>query len=128
MLVLALQGKLRSRAVLLGAAAYAALLGAAVVGLPPAVLNSLQICASVAGTSALLPQLWLNATRRSSGGWSPLTAGLSSAGNAVRVFTTVQLTGDPLMLATYLAGLTVNAILLAQILMYGDGDATAAVI
>ena len=52
-----------------------------------------------------------------------MTAGLSSAGNAVRVFTTVQLTGDLLMLATYLAGLTVNAILLAQCLFYGDGEA-----
>ena len=41
----------------------------------------------------------------------------------MRVFTTVQLTGDPLMLATYLAGLTVNAILLVQCLFYGDGDA-----
>ncbi len=121
LLVCHLQGRLRTRAFAAGAAAYAALLAAAAVGLQPAVLTGMQLVSSVVVTSALLPQLLLNAQRKSSGGWSPLTAGLSTAGNAIRVFTTVQLTHDALLLAGYTAGFLVNAALLAQILVYGDG-------
>lgn len=120
LLVLALQGRLRTRAVTVGVAAYVALLCAAAVGLPDVALSCLQVASVAVGTSALLPQLWLNARRRSSGGWSALTAGLSVTGNALRVFTTLQLTRDPLMLATYLMGMTVNGILLAQCLVYGE--------
>jgi len=81
----------------------------------------MQSAASVVVISALLPQLWLNERTKSSGGWSPITAGLAVAGNGVRVFTTLQLTGDKLLLAGFVAGLVVNAALLLQILAYGDG-------
>ena len=115
-----LQGRLRSWTFAGGAACYAALLAAGLSGLPPHALSALQLVATVSVTGALLPQLALNARRRSSGGWSPLTAGLSTAGNALRVFTTLQLTHDALLLAGFVAGLVVNAALLTQILVYGD--------
>jgi len=84
------------------------------------VLAAMQSAASVVVISALLPQLWLNERTKSSGGWSPITAGLAVAGNGVRVFTTLQLTGDTLLLVGFVAGLVVNAALLLQILAYGD--------
>jgi hypothetical protein len=119
-----LQGRLRTPAFAAGAVAYLGLCTAGLAGLPPWALSALQLAATVSVTGALLPQLWLNARRRSSGGWSPLTASLSTAGNALRVFTTLQLTRDALLLAGFVAGFAVNAALLAQILMYGDEPPT----
>jgi hypothetical protein len=121
-----LQRRLHTWPFAAGAAAYAALLAAGAAGLPDVALSALQLAATVSVTGALLPQLWLNARRRSSGGWSPVTAGLSAAGNALRVFTTLQLTRDVLLLAGFLAGFAVNAALLAQIAMYGDGGGSSA--
>jgi|APGre2960657444_1045066.scaffolds.fasta_scaffold00534_3 mannose-P-dolichol utilization defect protein 1 len=121
LLVCHLQQRLRTRAFACGAAAFCALLCWAAAGLPPVALALLQLLSSVVVTSALLPQLLLNARRRSSGGWSPLTAGLSACGNALRVFTTLQLTHDALLLAGYMAGFAVNAALLAQIVVFGEG-------
>ena len=94
--------------------------------MPPWALSMLQLAATVSVTGALVPQLLLNARRRSGGGWSPLTAGLSALGNAVRVFTTVQLTRDPLLLGGFIAGFAVNAAMLAQIYCWGEGDDEAA--
>jgi hypothetical protein len=125
LLVAHLQRRLHMWPFAAGAAAYVALLAAGAAGLPDVALSALQLVATVSVTGALLPQLWLNARRRSSGGWSPVTAGLSAAGNALRVFTTLQLTRDALLLAGFLAGFTVNAVLLAQIYLYGDGKAVA---
>ena len=109
---------LRQPHVLAGIAAYAALWAAAGAGLSPPLLACLQVAATVGITGALLPQLWMNAQRRSGGGWSPITAGLSAAGNAVRCWTTMQLTGDGILLAGFAAGFLVNAALLAQILLW----------
>jgi hypothetical protein len=72
-------------------------------------------------TVALLPQLAKNFKGRTSGGWSPISAGLSTAGNAIRVFTTMQLTHDMLLLAGFGAGFLLNAILLAQTLAWPAG-------
>lgn len=115
-----LQGRLRTRRFAAGAAAYCALVAAGLSGsLGPAALATLQSAASVVVTGALLPQLWLNERNKSSGGWSPITAGLAVAGNGVRVFTTLQLTQDGLLLCGFLAGLVVNLVLLGQVLYYG---------
>ena len=119
-----LQGRLRTRRFAAGAAAYCALVAAGLSGsLGPASLATLQSAASVVVTGALLPQLWLNQRNRSSGGWSPISAGLAVAGNGVRVFTTLQLTQDGLLLCGFVAGLLVNVVLLAQILWFGPPKA-----
>jgi mannose-P-dolichol utilization defect protein 1 len=122
-LVAHLQRRLRTPAFAAGGVVYVCLCVAGLRGMPPWALSTLQLAATVSVTGALVPQLLLNARRRSGGGWSPLTAGLSAAGNAVRVFTTVQLTRDPLLLGGFLAGFAVNAALLAQIFIYGDDPA-----
>lgn len=119
-----LQRRLHTPAFAAGSAVYACLVVAGLRGLPPWALSSLQLAATVSVTGALLPQLLLNARRRSSGGWSPLTAGLSALGNAVRVFTTVQLTRDPLLLGGFVAGFAVNAVMLWQIVAWGEGEAS----
>ena len=127
MLVAHLQRRLRTPAFAVGSGVYACLCAAFLRGLPAWALSALQLTATISVTGALIPQLLLNARRRSSGGWSPLTAGLSAAGNAVRIFTTLQLTQDPLLLGGFVAGFAVNAALLAQIYVYPDEPAAAEV-
>lgn len=72
------------------------------------------------GVGALLPQILLNHRQGSTGEWSAITAGLSSAGNGLRVFTTVQLTGDPILMVGFTAGFLVNLTLFCQILYYAS--------
>ncbi|KAF8061992.1 Mpdu1 [Scenedesmus sp. PABB004] len=82
---------------------------------PPRLLAGLQ--ASNIATLALgsrLPQIVLNLRRGNAGVLSVTTCLLNVAGNAARVFTTVVLTGDLLILAGYLSQGSLNAVLLAQ--------------
>lgn len=88
-------------------------------GPPIALLAVLQGSATVLLTGALVPQILRNWRQKNSGQWSLFTAGLSVAGNAIRVFTTLQLTRDPLLLSGFVFGLTLNSILFAQIILYG---------
>ena len=119
-LVAAYQDRLDAR-FLAGGGTFLAVAGTAAAGGAPAEALALaQAGSTVLNTAALLPQLALNAERGSPGGYSPLTAGLACGGCLIRLFTTVQLTsGDPLLLAGYGLGLTLNAALLAQIFYYG---------
>ena len=55
---------------------------------------------------------------RAGGQWSAITAGLSCAGQAARVFTTLQLTKDAILFVGFFTGFLFNAILLSQILLY----------
>lgn len=87
---------------------------------PPEVLALGQGSTAVLNAGALVPQFLLNARLRQAGGYSPVTAALASAGCAIRLFTTIQLTGaDPILLGTFGLALLLNAGLLAQILWYG---------
>ena len=53
------------------------------------------------------------------GGWSPISAALSTVGNGMRVFTTLQLAdGNPLLLCQFVANVIMNGILLAQSLVW----------
>lgn len=82
---------------------------------PRSVLAALQ--ASNILTMALgsrLPQIILNMRRGNAGVLSVTTCLLNVAGNAARVFTTIVLTGDVLMLGGYLSQGTLNSILLCQ--------------
>lgn len=87
---------------------------------PPELIAFGQVSSTVLNTGALVPQLRLNAQLRTSGDYSPLTAGLASTGCFIRIFTTIQLAGsDPTLLASYGLAFLVNSVLLAQILFYG---------
>ena len=55
----------------------------------------------------------------SGGGWSPISAGLSTGGNAARIFTTVQLAGgNKLLMGQYFLGFLLNGLLLGQSLVW----------
>ena len=68
---------------------------------------------------ACIPQIMLT-FRTKQASWSPITAIMSMVGNIVRVFTTIQLTGDKLVLGGNLVGLVNNLTLLAQCLIYRE--------
>jgi len=86
--------------------------------LPASATFGMQVVAMTIITGAIVPQIILNFKRKDTGEWSILTAVMSTGGNALRVFTTLQLTHDPLLLTGYLLGFAVNATLLWQIIAY----------
>ena len=96
-----------------GTIAYGVFLYSLVTKAPKALLTVLQAVAGSMLALAIIPQLALNFRSRTCG-WSRVSALLSTGGNAIRVFTTLQLTKDKLVLAGYLAGLSLNLILLTQ--------------
>ena len=62
-----------------------------------------------------------NFKAKSRGGWSLVSAALSTVGNAIRVFTTVTLANaNPLLLAQFLLGTTLNGILAAMCLIWPE--------
>jgi mannose-P-dolichol utilization defect protein 1 len=84
------------------------------------VIACAQIIATVLNGAALLPQLYQNFVRKSSGDYSPVTAALGSGGCSIRLFTTVQLAGgDPLMLLNYGVALLLNLSVLMQVVYFG---------
>ena len=115
------------------AAAFAAATAYGLSGAAPGELLSLaQAGSTLLNTGALLPQIALNARRRSAGDYSPITAGLACAGCLIRLFTTTQLAdGDTLLLAGFGSALLLNGALLAQVLWLGtreEGRSLAAVL
>ncbi|KAL4538397.1 hypothetical protein Ndes2526B_g03298 [Nannochloris sp. 'desiccata'] len=82
-----------------------------------ATLKVLQGCSAlIMALGGRLPQIILNFRRGNSGELSGASTGLSVAGNLARVFTTLTLVGDPLILATASSQLVLNSIVLYQIL------------
>ena len=103
---------------LLGMGVFALVAGAVVVAQVNAkALQALQLLAIVICNYANIPQILLT-FRAKKASWSPITAGMSMAGNLIRIFTTLQLTQDLLVMSGNLLGLITNAILLAQIWFY----------
>ena len=98
--------------------AGAAVTGVAVSSDSESVVIGAQIVASAAGSCAVMPQVIENVRRGSSGEFSPVTASLLTLGNALRLWTTRELTGDPLLTAGFTVGLTANGVLLMQILAF----------
>lgn len=80
-------------------------------------LKTLQVAAIIVCTYANIPQIVLTFQQRRAS-WSAITAGLSTIGCIIRIFTTLQLTKDNLTLLGYSLGLTTNVILLSQIVWY----------
>lgn len=87
------------------------------IKLPEWVLSAIQVLAMVSCNYALVPQIILNIERKTYG-WSEITALLSTSGNALRIFTTLQLTKDPLILVSYLVGFVVNLLIFLQYFIY----------
>ena len=85
---------------------------------PMKYIQCLQLGATIINNYAQVPQIILSFKLKKSS-WSIISAGLSTIGNAIRVFTTATLTRDPLILYGHILGTTTNALLAAQILMYG---------
>lgn len=87
--------------------------------LPARALSALQLSASVAVIVALVPQIVRNFAARSRGGWSPISAALSTGGNFARLYTTVTLAAsNPLLLLQFGVSFVLNAILLVQSLIW----------
>lgn len=85
--------------------------------LPATILGLLQWIAILVCNYAQIPQILLT-YRTKKASWSPITAIMSMVGNTVRVFTTLQLTGDKLVLSGNLMGLLCNLTLLTQCWLY----------
>ena len=85
--------------------------------LSPAVLSSIQIVRLALDSYSLLPQIVLNYQARAFS-YSVVTASMGFVGNAIRVFTTLVLVKDPLVLVGYLVGALSNAVLLLQAALF----------
>ena len=83
----------------------------------PMALQALQLAAILVCNYANVPQIVMTFKSKSAS-WSPITAAMSMAGNAIRIFTTLQLTQDFLVLSGNLLGFITNAILLGQVIVY----------
>jgi mannose-P-dolichol utilization defect protein 1 len=94
-------------------AAGGALLFSGVCSVPA--LRALQaVSVALLALGGRLPQIVLNLRRGDSGELSLISCGLSVAGNLARVFTTLTLVGDPIILATAGSQLVLNSVLLWQ--------------
>lgn len=81
-------------------------------------LSSLQILRLGLDGYSLIPQILMN-FKNGLFSYNEITALMSGIGNAMRIFTTLQLVKDPLVLAGYVTGFVSNAILLIQFFLYG---------
>lgn len=101
-----------------GMAATAALVAFLMTAnIPAQVLSSMQIASILACNYSLIPQILLSfKTKKAS--WSWITSGLSLTGCLLRIFTTLTLTKDPLVLAGFTVGAINNFTLLLQIYFY----------
>lgn len=87
--------------------------------IPDKILGVLQGVSIIACNYAMVPQIYLTFKTKKAG-WSFITASMSLCGCLVRVFTTMQLTKDPIVLSGYLLGAANNLIVLLQILAYRE--------
>lgn len=93
--------------------------------LPALVILTLQVINIPIGIAAKIPQIQRNAALKSTAHLSRVTIGANVAGSLIRVFTTLQnfkrgRSRDIVLLAGYLTSFVLNAIIAAQIRMYGD--------
>jgi mannose-P-dolichol utilization defect 1 len=81
------------------------------------ILDLLQIFRLILDASSLMPQILMNFRNRSFS-YSVITATIGAFGNSIRIFTTMQLVKDPLVLSGYIIGLLSNLILLFQYFLF----------
>ena len=99
-------------------AAVAGMVAYLVVAAPMQLVKSVQAASIAIMTVSLLPQVARNFKEKSTGGWSPLSAFFATLGNAIRIFTTLSLTQDNLILAGFFVGTALNGLLLASTLAF----------
>ena len=80
-------------------------------------LSIIQTISMIVCNYALVPQIILNHKNKVYS-WSHITAFLAASGNAIRIFTTLQLTKDRLVLSGYIFGFFSNIILFSQYFLY----------
>lgn len=114
-LILVYDQKVQPAVIAAGLAAFGTICVALVKHAPKYVLKALQAVSAAMLTLAIIPQVALN-FQTGTCGWSKYSAMLSTCGNAIRVFTTLQVTKDKLVLVGFMGGLTLNGILLTQTL------------
>ena len=85
--------------------------------IPVKYVSLLQLAATISCNYAQIPQIVLSYKLKKSS-WSIISATMSTVGNLIRVFTTITLTKDPLILYGHVVGAMTNAILLLQIILY----------
>lgn len=85
--------------------------------MPPTILSSLQIFRLFLDAYSLIPQILMNFRNRSFS-YSVITATIGAFGNSIRIFTTMQLVKDPLVLSGYVIGLLSNLVLLFQYVFF----------
>lgn len=71
----------------------------------------------VIGLGSRVPQIWMNIRRGNSGQLSSTTCLINLSGNLTRLFTTLVLMGDRLVLASNISQGILNSILLYQTIM-----------
>lgn len=74
-----------------------------------------------------LIQATSNYRQQSTGQLSAVTVFLLFGGAAARIFTSVQETGDPIIILTYVVSTTVNGLIAAQVLYYWNSGSSGAV-
>ena len=89
----------------------------AVADIPLKVLGIVQLASIIACNYALIPQILLSFKTKKTA-WSWITSSLSLIGCLLRIFTTMTLTKDPLVLAGFTVGAVNNLTLLLQIYFY----------
>ena len=112
-LILAYDRKVQASTLTAGTVAFGAAIFALITRAPRALLRVLQAVSGSMLAVAILPQLYLNFQSRTCG-WSRISALLSTGGNSIRIYTTLSITKDKLVLAGFIAGFTLNLVLLTQ--------------
>ncbi|XP_018567366.1 mannose-P-dolichol utilization defect 1 protein homolog [Anoplophora glabripennis] len=85
---------------------------------PLNVLWTLQTCNIPIVVTGKLIQAWTNFKNGHTGQLSAITMFMLFFGSAARIFTSIQETGDTVVILTYTAGTLANALLVSQMLFY----------
>lgn len=91
---------------------------------PLSFLWTLQTCNIPIVVSGKLVQAWTNLKNGHTGQLSAITVFMLFAGSAARIFTSIQETGDMVVILTYIAGTFANAVLAVQMLYYWNVPVT----
>jgi len=101
-----------------GIVGFYSLLVAGLFRLDPSLLFLLPLASTMSSILSRLPQIYANWKNGHTGQLAFLTNFLNLGGSAARMFTTLQGTNDPQILASFAIGCLLNAILCVQILYY----------
>ncbi|XP_023023686.1 mannose-P-dolichol utilization defect 1 protein homolog [Leptinotarsa decemlineata] len=92
-------------------------------GLTPIhILWTLQTCNIPIVVAGKLVQAWTNYKNGHTGQLSGITLFMLFAGSAARIFTSIQETGDSVVILTYIASTLSNGVLVFQLLYYWNAD------